>query len=112
MIMKNSILYPIIVAVLIGISVLFIRAFPLNFDKLIVDYTYEVALLIVVMAIIAFVLCQGIVSFVTKDKKAEIQQLKAERDNYKESLEKLAEVDAETQRFRAIIQYKNDTNTD
>jgi hypothetical protein len=104
--MKKSIVYPIIVAIFLGIGALLIKAFQLNFEGLFVDYTFEVFVLIIFLVIVIAVICwQTRLSFINS-KNAEILQLKAENKN----LEKLISFDGEAQSLRAFIQYKKDNN--
>ena len=108
--MKKSILYPLVVAVIVGVCALFIKAFKLNFEGVFTDYTLEIVLLIVVLFFIAAFICREVYLFLLKKKKLEVNQLIKEKDSYKSSLDELVKVDEETRRLRAIIKYKHDNS--
>ena len=108
--MKKLIVYPLVVIVIAGICTLLIKAFRLDFEGLFCDYTFESVLLIMVLTAIALLVNCDIYLSQIKQKKTAILKLEAERDSYKENLEKMRNVDADTRRLRAIIEHKQDSS--
>ena len=108
--MRKYLLFPLIVVVLLGIFSLFFNALRLNFEKLFIDYVVEVLLLIAFFISATALTCHEIYSFLMKNNQKKLKKLQKEKDSYQKRLEEVSEVDVETQRLRAIIQHKKDSN--
>jgi len=104
--MKKKLLYPLLVLALGGVGASFFQTIPFNFGNLFVDYPCEFILLAVCLILTTVLICHEVNSSWAKEEKEKMLQLQKERDSYKERFEKLAEVDKETRRLRAVIMYK------
>ena len=108
----EKVLYAIISTIILVVLGLIVTAFSLSFDKLFVDYIFEMIVVIFFTSLITVIICQ---SFLRKRwgvqaSRDEKKKLQADIEHYKKRLAELSRVDDKIKLNRAIHQFEMDNN--
>lgn len=108
--MKKESINKIIVAGCVTILVFFYYALGLDIQSMIVNYTIESMLLILLVLALSVGICLEIHFYKVKKIEDEKARLSSDMQSYKTELNRLGDVDEEVERLRAIIEYFEDEN--